>query len=30
MVLDHVPVQYLRCDDCGSVVLPDPDWLDEA
>lgn len=30
MVLDHVPVRYLRCDGCGSVVLPHPDWLDEA
>jgi hypothetical protein len=30
LVLDHVPVRYLRCNDCGSVVLPDPDWLDEA
>jgi len=30
IVLDHLPVRYLRCDDCGSVALPDPDWLDEA
>lgn len=30
MVLDHVPVRYFRCDACGSVVLPDPSWLDEA
>jgi len=30
MVLDRLPVRYFRCDDCGSVVLPDPDWLDEA
>lgn len=29
-VLDHVPVRYFRCDGCGSVVLPDPTWLDEA
>jgi hypothetical protein len=29
-VLDHVPVRYLRCNDCGSVVLPNPTWLDEA
>lgn len=30
MVLDHVPVRYFRCDVCGSVMLPDPTWLDEA
>lgn len=23
-------VTYLRCRRCGSVLLPDPDWLDEA
>jgi hypothetical protein len=30
MILDHRPVRYFRCDDCGSVALPGPDWLDEA
>ena len=30
VLLDHVPVRYFRCDSCGSVVLPDPTWLDEA
>jgi Methyltransferase domain len=30
MVLDHVPVRYLRCDVCGSVMLPNPTWLEEA
>jgi hypothetical protein len=30
VILDHRSVRYFRCDNCGSVVLPDPDWLDEA
>jgi hypothetical protein len=23
-------VTYVRCEQCGSVCLPEPDWLDEA
>lgn len=29
-VLGRRPVEYLRCRHCGSIFLPDPDWLDEA
>ena len=29
-VLGDRPVEYMRCTRCGSVVLPDPDWLDAA
>ncbi|HSN05910.1 MAG TPA: hypothetical protein VLV82_01080, partial [Candidatus Angelobacter sp.] len=29
-VLGDRPVDYLRCAGCGSVALPDPDWLDAA
>ena len=29
-VLGSRPVVYLRCTRCGSVQLPDPDWLDVA
>jgi len=30
VVLGTRPVTYRRCERCGSVSLPSPDWLDEA
>ena len=30
VVLQHRTVTFERCTGCGCVVLPDPDWLDEA
>lgn len=29
-VLGRHPVTYRRCTDCGSVLLLEPDWLEEA
>lgn len=29
-VLGHRPVEYMRCRQCGSIFLPEPDWLDDA
>jgi Methyltransferase domain len=29
-ILGTRTVTYHRCDGCGSVLLPEPDWLDEA
>ena len=30
IVLDTVPVQYARCTECDSLLLPSPTWLEEA
>lgn len=30
VVLERYTVEYHRCGGCGLVVLPSPDWLDEA
>jgi SAM-dependent methyltransferase len=29
-LLGHVDVTYALCEDCGSLSLPEPDWLDES
>lgn len=29
-LLGHIQVQYGRCVECDSLVLPDPTWLNEA
>jgi hypothetical protein len=29
-VLTYADVAYLRCTGCGSVLLPEPHWLDDA
>lgn len=30
VLLGHRQVTYQRCSGCHSILLPDPDWLDEA